>query len=180
MSRVIGLTGAKGSGKDLVGALIRKNYSNVRTIAYADPIKQVVQGLFGLDASDHIEYDAFKRTDVTFFGGKKVSGRALVREIGMLMRGYDEQQFVRYVNNNIAENPSALWVVTDVRFDNEIHSLKSLGAYIIEVCRPGVEYDGHATETGFANHLIDFQIQNDRAVDQLELKVVQLMDYLGV
>jgi len=173
--KIIALTGPKGSGKDTVASLISRQYDNVNTIAFADPIKKVINNLFELDPSDNKQYDAFKRTQVSYqlpgYLSHAIQGRELVREIGMLMRKYDEKQFTDYVVSEIRYKPDDIWVVTDLRFDNEYMVLKSLGAKIINIKRPNYEYDGHITERGFNDSLVDYTIMNDGDLTYLDTRV---------
>ena len=180
MSRVVALTGPKGSGKDTVGMVIRQLYPyyNVRCIAYADPIKNVINELFDL-SNGYGEYDLFKRTELKFeLNGnpRNVSGRHLVREIGMLMRQYDDKQFTKYVRQEIETCSNTIWVVTDMRFDNEYMDLKDLGAKTIKILRPKYHYDGHITERGFDDQLVDHLLMNDGDLDFLQTRVKIVMD----
>ena len=168
MSLVIGLHGAKGSGKDQFFKAVKAAFPlhTVRKIAYADPIKNEVCRIFNL--KDEQEYDDFKRTQVIYTlpgtecsEARAVSGRQVVREIGMMMRGYDPDQFVRYVETTINENPGTVWCITDLRFDNEITSIKdNLCGVIVKIKRDGVEFDGHVTETEFEDNVCDFIVYN--------------------
>jgi hypothetical protein len=94
----------------------------------------------------------------------------------MLMRRYDEKQFTNYVVNEIRYLPSDLWVVTDLRFDNEYSVLKGLGAKIIKIIRPQYQYDGHITERAFDDHLVDKVLMNDGDMDYLKQRVRYVMD----
>ena len=177
MTIVIGLHGAKGSGKDYFYQVVKEKYpqKDIRKIAYADPIKHKVMFLFNLKTEE--EYDQFKRTKVTYnVGGKDIEqdGRHIVREIGMMMRDYDSHQFVRYVESMIKASPNSIWCITDLRFQNELRSIRSLDGVVVKINRVGVSYDGHITETEFPDEECDFFINNDsnildsyeKAVDQ--------------
>ena len=136
--KIIALTGPKGSGKDTVGALIKEMYPQYApsTIAFADPIKEVIKHIFNLGDESTYSYDRLKRATLTLNDEEQfytVDGRRIVREIGMLMRGYDEKQFTNYIVDNIRYEPTNLWIVTDLRFDNEYTILKNLGAKIIKI-----------------------------------------------
>lgn len=172
--KMIALTGPKGSGKDTVARMIVEQYDNVKTIAFADPIKKVIQRLFDLDPSNNDQYDLFKRTSVSYqlpgWHNHSVSGRDLVREIGMLMRGYDDFQFNAYVIDRVNAEDADIWVVTDVRFDDEFELMRNWGVPIIQITRPGCDYDGHATERGFADKTVDFTITNDGSLSDLNTK----------
>jgi len=186
---VIALTGPKGSGKDTVADMLvgyyQAQYKTVHRIAFADPIKKVVQHIFDLDPTSNNQYDLFKRSNITYqLSGHMnhiVPGRHVVREIGMLMRSYDEKQFndyieqqfksVQFANNNV-------FVVTDLRFDNEYTLLRRWKAIIVKVDRPGYHYDGHITERGFDDHLVDFTISNEGSLLDLTNNVQDLTNFI--
>ena len=182
MMKIIALTGPKGSGKDTVAELIKQKYNtfyNIKSIAFADPIKKVVQHIFDLNPLSVDQYDLFKRTTLDYelpgYLSQKIEGRRVVREIGMMMRQYDEKQFTQYVWKEIAADPNALWIVTDLRFDNEYMMLKQLGAKIVKITRPHYEYDGHITERAFDDHLVDSILHNDEDLEYLNIRTEAVM-----
>lgn len=184
MPLVLGLHGAKGSGKDEFFKIVDHHFPNlnVRKVAYADPIKHEVCRIFNLVNEE--EYDLFKRTHIqwTLKSGQampnQVHGRQVVREIGMMMRLYDENQFVRYVESQIKSDPSALWCITDLRFNNEYASIKSIGGSVVKIVRPGFGYDGHITETEFADSKCSVVINNDKTLQDYETCVVDTINSL--
>lgn len=179
---IIAFTGAKGSGKDTAGTLLMSLLTNSQIIAFADPIKKVIQHLFGLDDRTFHEYDTFKRSMLTFNleGDHQVmiSSRHIVREVGMLMRSYDDTQFTRYVSDTIQNNMDQHWIVTDLRFENEYSVLKELGAVVVKVKRKGYDYDGHITETEFDDSLVDYVIDNDSDLNSLKRKLEDMVKKL--
>lgn len=185
--KCIAITGPKGSGKDTVAQLIKELYPDyvVNTIAFADPIKKVIQHIFNLDPTSMDQYDLFKRTRVEFklpgYINHDVPGRHVVREIGMLMRSYDSDQFTNYVRDQVLgglQSVKRIDVVTDLRFDNEYIMMKNIGAKIIKINRPNYHYDGHITERGFDDHLVDRIIMNDGDLNFLKTRVRIVVDSL--
>lgn len=183
--KVIALTGPKGSGKDTVALLVKEMYPHlkVKSVAFADPIKSVIQHLFALDPTSVDQYDLFKRDTVSHnlpgYGLYRVPGRHIVREIGMLMRNYDSEQFNEYVRKQLtsaAEEGYDIGIVTDLRFDNEYLMLKSMGANIIKILRPSYRYDGHITERGFDDHLVSQLLMNDGDMNHLRIRVKIVID----
>lgn len=192
MRFVIALTGPKGSGKDTVAQLIAELYPDydVNTVAFADPIKKAVEFIFQLPVTgpsleDHQAYDQFKRSrlhfDLPSIGMQAIDTRHVVREIGMLMRSYDEKQFNDYVLRAITSptsHPKRIDIVTDLRFDNEYTFLKSVDAKIIKINRPNYHYDGHITERGFDDQLVDKVLLNDGDLTYLKTRIKSVMDSL--
>lgn len=182
MGLVIGLHGAKGSGKDQFYKAVKAAYPlhSVRKIAYADPIKNEVCRIFDLATEE--QYDTFKRIDLNYqlpgYINHNVDGRQVVREIGMLMRRYDEQQFVRYVEEEIKKAPGAIWCITDLRFPNELSSIKAiLGGVVVKIKRNGVNFDGHVTETEFDDLECDYVVCNSNlTLNQYNELAIQTMD----
>lgn len=171
---IIALTGPKGSGKDTVAAILYDSIPNVKTIAFADPIKQKVMHLF--DLADTSQYDLFKRTTVSYnlkdHLTHTVTGRHLVREIGMLMRSYDPDQFNDYVKEAIHGSPDSIWVITDLRFDNEYMMIRDMKGLIVKVSNPNIQqHDLHITERGFDDSLVDHVIINDGTILDLKVKL---------
>lgn len=163
----IALSGFKGSGKDEFYNIITELDNNYKKLAFADPIKNHVMNIFNLPNEE--AYDVFKRTE---FEG--VHGRHIVREIGMLMRSYDENQFTNYVNDNLSYNS----VITDLRFDNEMFYFDWLSSerpdvYIIKIKRYNSD-DEHITEQELPDEYYDYVIENDGTLEEYKEKVTNL------
>ena len=81
----------------------------------------------------------------------------------------------RYVEDKIKDNPNVNWVVTDVRFPNEVELIKRLGGVLIEINREGYTYDQHVTESGKLSH--DYLVDNDENFEDNLVKLInQLME----
>ena len=66
-----------------------------------------------------------------------------------------------------------LWIVTDLRFRNELTLLRNLNASIVKINREGILYDGHVTEVEFEDTDVDYVLLNDE-LKALEQKVHDL------
>jgi hypothetical protein len=183
MSIVIGLHGAKGSGKDYFYQVVKEKYptKDIRKIAYADPIKHKVMFLFGL--KEESEYDEFKRTLVyADLANRSISqdGRHIVREIGMMMRDYNPNQFVDYVESTIKASPNSIWCITDLRFSNELESINNtLNGCVVKIKRNGFLFDGHVTETEIDDKDCNRIIHNDSNIlGEYEQNVIDTFKFI--
>jgi hypothetical protein len=183
---IIGITGNKGSGKntvaDIIGDLYHDPDKDLRfnSIAFADPIREKINYIFKLNGTI-TAYDDFKRSIVsttdTDMGSHSVSGRHVVREIGMLMRYYNPNQFVDYVEDKINFLTRVNYIVTDLRFDNELEFLKRKNAFIVKVVRDeDTATDSHITERGFDDSQCDVVIYNNGSIEELTEKVRAVFD----
>jgi len=176
--KIIAIAGLKGSGKNTVADIIQTLYDehvDFETIAFADPIRKQIEHIFSLDGSNK-QYDSFKRSTMLFNvgypGSQSIYSRRAVREIGMLMRSYDEDQFVRYVSTKIISNPNKCWIITDLRFPNELDFLISANALIVKVNRD-VEKDNHITEQGIDDKFCNYVFNNNGTKEELTLEIEQ-------
>lgn len=172
MALVIGIHGAKNSGKNLFYNVVKDSFPDleIRRIAYADPIRAEICNIFNL--SSEADYDLFKRSIIKYYD-TSIDAREVVRGIGMLMRQYDERQFVRYVENEITKHPNAIWCITDLRFKNEIRSIKRLAdGVIVKVLRNSAAYDGHESETEIPDKLCDIIIDNNSTYDDYKQNII--------
>lgn len=172
----IALTGQKGSGKDTVANYLKKNYGFTK-LAFADPIRDAVKNIFQLDTDS--EYDKFKRTRCFWEQEHQFDGRHAVREIGMLMRSYDEEQFCKYIQHKIIDDQIEYPVITDLRFDNELKLVRYLGCKVVKIIGKDQHIDLHITERGFSDDQCDYVIDNrEFEITLLENKVDLMMKEL--
>lgn len=68
-------------------------------------------------------------------------------------------------------------VVTDCRFDNEAEAVREAGGKVVRVVRPSLPAptDGHASESGISEHLVDREIVNDGTLDDLRAAAEELV-----
>lgn len=186
----IGVTGYKGSGKDAIGDYLNSTRSYVKR-AFAKPLKDACKAIFHFDddqlyddvlkevkdsrwnASPRHVLQVFIRcySDECFkLTRKKLSqviGTNLFRDrLGDLVPGVGHGMiwmlsFKIWLDAQLAENPNARIVVTDVRFPNEADFLRSLGFHIVRVKRDGqVAPESHSSETSVDLIVADAMIEN--------------------
>lgn len=144
----IGLIGLAGSGKDTAAqALYEAGYSRA---AFADRLKEMARN-FG------------------WRGEKDARGRALLQDLGMAARKFDEDFWIRYVDKWIAYRQRVVY--TDVRFQNEADYVRGKGGIIVRIVRPGQIAENHESELKQCEIAADIEIVNDGTIEDLHNKI---------
>jgi len=180
-NQLIGLMGAAGSGKDTVGEHLAVNYDYIPTaIAYA--IKAMLHPLFeavGLEeefweiAEDRVK----KEQPIPQLGGK--SFRRLAQTLGTEWgrNCVGDGIWCDIVLDRVKARQH-IWpyVITDVRFENEVQGILEAGGVIWKIERPGIEsVSAHVSESFAKVYCPDVIIQNDGTLEELYSKVDALM-----
>lgn len=171
-SMIIGLSGKMGSGKDTVADIICKLWPHVpfERRGFADKVKQVYCILTG---------KPYPRTQ-----GQK---QEWLRDWGMSCRQMLQKIGTDCIRHNLHQDAwvmallreydlaKSVWIITDVRFDNEVRALEGLNAYLFEVDRPGNPWlsaaGQHESEWSLSVDLP--KIMNDGTRDELVFRVVE-------
>lgn len=139
---IIGLCGLIGSGKGTVAdILVTQGY---RKLSFADRLKDGVAAMFGWDRK-MLEGDTEEsrkwREELDFFWTRETGGDVTPRLVLQLygtecMRdGFFDGVWVSLVKQELLKHPNDNFVIPDVRFQNEIKMIQSLGGQIWRVRR---------------------------------------------
>jgi hypothetical protein len=73
------------------------------------------------------------------------------------------------------------WIITDVRFINEVEAIKERGGIVIRVNNPNVEStDRHISETELDNYPFDYIIENGSTLSDLRIKAQELVRTINI
>jgi len=180
MLKLVGICGKAGSGKDTIGDYLIKNYG-FKKIALADPIKRLVKDVFALD--DHTVYDRVAR-EQPLKNWPNWTVRKLLQFIGteLFRENIDDAIWVKSLWYKIQNDPKNRYVISDIRFPNELkffkkHAKKS-EFLCVKVVRPG--YTGNVGLKGHASEAYDLKgdikIINDGSIEDLYNRVDKLVD----
>lgn len=166
MTKIIGLTGPAGSGKDTIADWLESTHGFER-LALADPIRLGLQNM--LDLSYTVFRPGIKEQVIPWLGR---SPRELMQTLGTEWGRHMVRRdlWLRVAERTVAaaaaaQNPI---VITDIRFEDEAAWLRGLGGAIWHVNRPGVaEVRGHVSEAGVACGERDVTIYNDGSIEYL-------------
>lgn len=188
---LIGLTGRAGSGKDTAYETIHALFNDVRPVvrlAFADVLKRSALACFAdfddewsevaskIKSSGHIKIEADGEEICS------VSGREFFQRYGTEAHRYlfgddfwidsmlpplDPLDFGPFLHSQ------EIYVITDVRYDNEAIRIREYGGVIWQVERPGEEIseNAHASELGIDEELVDYLLLNDGSLDDLKEEI---------
>ncbi len=169
MTKILGISGRRGSGKDTLGVWLCEAYC-WNQLRFADPIKQMCVDI--LRVPHHISFgdDVAKRTPIA-------SGRVTVREAQQKIgtewfRSLDPDCWVHALLWRAAYLPGeTLAVVTDVRFPNEVRGIRNAGGKVIRLARrlpADPLIDSHPSETA-----LDGWTEWDGVIDNVDMSIDQ-------
>ena len=197
---IIGFVGTIGSGKGTAGDILAQR--GFFTESFAAPLKDITASLFGwprhLVEGDTTESREFRETKDEWWSsrfGKDITPRLILQLIGTeCMRECIHEDFwVACLERRIKLNHD--YVITDVRFPNEIDSIHKMGGKIVEVQRgkpadwyihacmynnsqSGVKPDVHYSEWAWMGYKTDYTINNDGSLEDLENDIELMLECL--
>lgn len=96
--------------------------------------------------------------------------------------GYKRQHLCKNCieDDLIQEYPS--WIITDMRFLNELEAVKNKKGITIRINRPETDHlaGNHSSETALDNSEFDYVIDNTGTVDDLERKINEILIKIGL
>lgn len=138
---IVGVVGLIGSGKGTVGDMLKVIYG-FQNESFAKPLKDAVAIIFNwprhLLEGDTEESRKWREQEDTFWTkalGKKITPRLVLQWMGTEAGRniFGESLWTSALINRL--DPRKDYVITDVRFVNEIKALKEAGAHVIRVKR---------------------------------------------
>ena len=188
---ILGLSGAKGSGKDTVAAYLVKTHGFERK-AFADPLKKSIAALFDIPFSDidrlknhprakmqvviESEYDESEveiLSDYTFRVGLQRYGTEAHRDV------FGEDFWLDYTLPVGGYYPGRAIVVTDVRFENEANRVRQLDGYNVRIFRDSAPEDKDQHRSENFDFPYDLTILNHGDIDDLYVSVEEILTLAG-
>lgn len=158
----IAISGKANSGKNTVASLLTENlnFDDICFAAFADPIKKAIMSLYPtaepscLWGSSSLRAKKIPGTNITY--------RQVLLNLGSKARSYDEYHWTKIMENRIRNNNSEVFIIGDLRFQNEFEMLKKYDFFTIRVRRKEQLNSNDISETdqdkikdSDFNHIID-------------------------
>jgi len=179
---LVGICGKAGAGKDTVGDYLVEKHG-FEKISLAGPIKRLVQDIFVL-SDEEVNDRVLREQPMPDWDGWSV--RRLLQFIGtdMFRKLLFEDIWVRSLWKRVSSDLENNYVVTDVRFPNELEHLKNGGGdnfLSIKVVRDGcdgtVGIQGHESEKYDLE--TDMVFENNDSFEDLFAKVDEIITKRG-
>lgn len=135
---IIGLCGLAGSGKDTSANFIMEYDNSYQRLSFADAVKDIVALAFGWDRNllqgGTQESREWREKEDLFWG---VSPRKAMQLIATdCFRNIIRDDFwVKSIEKKIKDNPTQNYVITDVRFPNEVKMIHQNGGEVWQIKR---------------------------------------------
>ena len=175
---IVGITGRKRAGKDTAAQYLVDKYGFIR-MGYADVLKEAVANLLDIHPDDvdmfkdnpQIRCGIFNPTRTDNQHSHRYTMRQFLQRFGREMgrNTFGQSFWVDQLQDRLESNKN--YVIPDVRFDNETIPCDC----IIEIVRPGMGFDPHASEQGLRDELIDFIVLNNGTIEDLHSRVEQCL-----
>lgn len=185
---LIELSGKIGSGKSTAADLITQLLPNVsiQQVAYAHKLKLVCSLLTGYDVKDfesqefkEMELDAEWDVPVGPFPGQNapITIRMLMQRVGTeaMRKNVHPNVWVNALFADYEKRSSQVWIVTDVRFENEAEAIKKRGGVIIRLERDYHVKSNHESETALDNYKFDYVIKNNKSIEELAIELCHVL-----
>lgn len=161
---IIGISGARQSGKSTLGALLAERYQ-LRHTSFAEPMRKFVADVLGITVED---LELIKEDPIPWLDGK--TPRFMLRTIGTEWgrMSVHNEIWIRSALQRGGEN----CVFSDVRFLNEARIIRDAGGYVVRVHRdlqlPNSE---HISDTPLPAELVDLEVNNNGGPEEMLMKV---------
>lgn len=170
---IIGLIGHKRAGKDSLARFLIEDHDYYR-VAFADPLKNIALDLNPWLLTAHHGY-IHLRDFVDTVGWEDAKADPAVRcwlqDLGLAIRKYDPNFWVRLGLQDARALPSTPVVITDVRFLNEVDGVRGLGGILVRVVRDEADraaaLDPHISEHELDDIDVDYEIDNNGPLSAL-------------
>jgi hypothetical protein len=194
---IIGINGKIGSGKDTIGEIIQglclTNKNQTFEIKkFAGKLKQIGSLLTSIPV-EKFEDQEFKKLpmglewEMTYREFLQKLGTEAMRDglhtnvwVNALFADYirNDDKLIRITEENLEEwqeGEYPNWIITDMRFPNEMKAVAEREGVTIRVVRPGTVVGNHPSEVALDDAKFDYEILNDGSIEVLVQKVREIL-----
>lgn len=188
----VAISGLANTGKNTLSKMIVKQLRqqietsqnrmlySVKYLAFADPIKKMVQIMFPNLPKKFLYGSSKHRNEIipgALKNGKPLTVRQLLCDLGTSVgRGYQDNIWLNNFDARFEEiKRCQMAIVTDIRFRNEFEHLKKNGFYQVRLYRetnePKVDHVSETNQGEIKDYEFDYVIHNDMGLSDLKKEV---------
>jgi len=179
-NRLIGLSGFAQVGKDSVANILGEH--GFQRVSFADPLRAAMYTLDPIVRSDTYGRTYGLREVVEDIGWDEAKTR--IPEVRRLLQVFGtevgRQMLGKSIWVDLAKKkigPTGKYVITDVRFPDEVIAIRALGGSLYKVVRPGyAPVNAHVSDVGLADQLFDGFIFNIGSLEDLRTTVLKALE----
>lgn len=168
----------------------KQKYCDWKIKKYAGKVKEIASLLTGIPIEMFEDQD-FKRKQMS--EGWEMTYREFLQKLGTeaMRDGLHTNVWVNalFADYNAGYTISPLdvdnqapdnWIITDMRFPNEMEAVVEKGGITIRVVRPGTSTGTHPSEIALDGHTMHYEIINDGTIEDLVEKVKEILTKQGI
>ncbi len=174
---IIAISGKAGSGKDTLGDIIKKliNDNSIEVVQFSGSIKKIAHILLGKGScGDNVYSREFKDNLLSKYSFSMDShytrcstGRDFYKKMAdfyKLLLG--SRIFIHILFRDYKTDDK--WIITDVRYKNEVEAIKDMGGIVIRINRDSVVPVNHESEYELDDYEFDYVVENNSTIDDLK------------
>jgi len=180
--KLIGISGKRGVGKTTAARYLERFYG-FKKLSFADEIRSIAKSLFKFSDTDFTDI----RKKESDFLDYDWTPREFLINLGEFLRYHDRDYFLKHTLNKIPAKSKGLYVIDDVRYENEAEMIKKGGGSILRITRYQKEnpYGKNLdipSETALDNYKYDYIIHefNNQSLTKLTGQLDNYMDDLEI
>lgn len=190
ISRLLGLYGYPGCGKDTIADVLTEN--GWARVAFADPLKEILLATDPwVDVMEGNEMFIYRLSELVEMYGSLEEVKRNCPEVRRLLRKLGSEGGRTALGENIwcdaaEDRIKDLWadgydvVVPDVRFPNEAALISRLGGVLGAVVREGLERDnGHVSESHYGSFQQDMVFHNCGTLEEFQQRILSWCQQIG-
>ena len=195
---ILGISGKFSSGKSTVANLFAKHlrgkYPNILQKSFAFKLKKMVELLSGIQMKQSYSDNYFDNGIIDFTAeDKSIFIKEFNMTVGQMLQKIGTEVFrdnfsdevwilTLLIDYDIYEKQNSLWIISDVRFTNEMKAIKNLNGLMIRTNRTDIEENinsnrdrSHVSETALDLRTdFDYVIDNSGSLEDLEQQIQQI------
>lgn len=174
-----------------------ENHSDFKIKKFASKLKQIVSLLTGISVEDlenpevknsllgeewkRNRYDSLTVRDLLQLVGTDAMREVIHENVWINALMVDYKLKVGKFDKVAIENSYPNWIITDLRFPNELEDIKKRGGISIRVNRKGYQNTGnHLSETSLDTANFNFIINNNKDINHLINEVRKILEKLNI